>query len=120
RRQISDVWLRARSLLSSYDRRLWVLYLGFVVSSMGFAMGLPFVSLYFHEELGVSMSLVGVYFLVTAVLRSIFQVYAGELSDSIGRRWIMILGQTGGGLVFGVMALAVHAHANFWIASGIL
>ena len=87
---------------------------------MGFAMILPFVSLYFHEELGVSMSLVGVYFLVTAVLRSIFQVYAGELSDRLGRRWIMILGQAGRGLVFAVMVVAVEWHANFWISAGIL
>jgi MFS family permease len=87
---------------------------------MGFAMVLPFVSLYFHEDLGASMSLVGLFFLVTAVLRSVFQVYAGELSDRIGRRWIMILGQAGRGLVFAVMAVAVQMRVGFWIAAGIL
>jgi len=103
-----------------YDRRLWVLNAGFVVSSMGFAMVVPFVSLYFHEELGVPMSLVGVFFLVTAVFRSTFQAVAGELSDRLGRTRLMILGQGTRAVLFGVMALAVHARVNFWAASGIL
>jgi MFS family permease len=109
-----------RALFRSYDRRLWVLYAGFVVSSMGFAMVVPFVSLYFHEELGVPMSLVGIFFLGTAVLRSFAQAYAGDLSDRIGRRRIMIAGQAGRAAFFAVMAWAVHVRLGFWPASGIL
>ena len=57
----------------------------------------PFVSLYFHEELGVPMSAVGLFFLVTAVVRSSFEGYAGDLSDRLGRVRLMVLGQTARG-----------------------
>jgi MFS family permease len=109
-----------RTSLSGYDRRLWILYTGFVVSSMGFSMVVPFVSLYFHEELGIPMSLVGAFFLVTAVLRASFQAYAGDLSDRVGRVRLMFAGQAGRAVLFGVMAAAVAARLNFWAASGIL
>ncbi len=111
---------RARAAARVYDRRLWALYGGFVASSMGFAMIVPFVSLYFHEELGVSMSLVGTFFLVTAVLRSSLQGYAGDLSDRVGRVRIMVAGQFFRAAVFAVMAGAVFLRLNFWIAAGIL
>jgi MFS family permease len=111
---------RARASIASFDRRLWVLYGGFVASSMGFAMIVPFVSLYFHEELGVSMTLVGTFFLVTAVVRSSFQGYAGDLSDRAGRIRIMVAGQSARAALFGVMAGAVFLRLGFWWAAGIL
>jgi len=111
---------RARASIAVYDRRLWVLYGGFTASSMGFAMIVPFVSLYFHEELGVSMTLVGTFFLVTAVVRSSFQGYAGDLSDRVGRIRIMVLGQAARALLFGVMAAAVFLRLGFWWAAAIL
>ena len=115
------LWLgRARASVSGYDRRLWILYGGFVASSMGFAMIVPFISLYFYEELGVPMSLVGAFFLVSAVVRSSFQGYAGELSDRIGRVRLMTAGQAARGVLFGVMALVVFARTGFWVASGVL
>jgi len=114
--------LAASSLagLRGYDRRLWVLCAGFVVSSMGFAMVVPFVSLYFHEELGIPMSIVGVFFLVTAVLRSVFQGYAGNLSDHVGRRRLMVRGQAARTLTFLLMALAIHLDLGFLAAAAIL
>ncbi len=112
--------LGTRAVFRGYDRRLWVLYGGFIASAMGFAMIVPFVSLYFHEELGVSMSLVGTFFLVTAVVRAAFQGYAGDLSDRVGRVRIMVWGQAARALCFAVMALAVYRHLNFWAASSIL
>ncbi len=105
---------------AGYDRRLWVLYGGFVASSMGFAMIVPFVSLYFHEVLGVSMTLVGTFFLVTAVVRSGFQGFAGDFSDRHGRVRIMVAGQSARAVLFLVMAGAVFLHWGFWAASGIL
>jgi MFS family permease len=115
-RLVPEAW----SDVAGFDRRLWVLYAGFVVSAMGFAMVVPFVSLYFHEELGVSMSVVGLFFLATAVVRGAFQGYAGELSDRIGRKGIMVGGQILRGLAFAGMALAVHERLAFLPAAGIL
>jgi MFS family permease len=116
----SNLAARSLSALHGYDRRLWILCAGFVISSMGFAMIVPFVSLYFHEELGVPMSVVGIFFLITAVIRSAFQGYAGNLSDHVGRRHLMVRGQTARAVTFALMAVAVHWRFGFLAAAGIL
>lgn len=111
---------RLRGFIASYDPRFWILFGGFIVSSMGFAMIVPFVSLYFHKELGVPMSVVGTFFLTTAIVRATSQGFAGDLSDRIGRIHLMTWGQAARALVFGVMAVAVFRGAGFWISAGIL
>jgi MFS family permease len=74
---------------SALDKRLYILSLGWVVSSAGFAMVIPFLSIYFHEQLGLSMSAIGLFFGFATVLRALPQPAAGWLSDHIGRVPIM-------------------------------
>jgi MFS family permease len=71
------------------DKRVYILSLGWVVSSAGFAMVIPFMSIYFHEQLGLSMSAIGLFFGFTTILRAAPQPVAGWLSDRIGRVPIM-------------------------------
>ncbi len=111
---------RLRGYIASYDRRFWILFGGFIVSSMGFAMIVPFVSLYFHKELGVPMSVVGSFFLATAIVRASSQGFAGDLSDRIGRIHLMTWGQAARGIVFAIMAIAIFRGAGFWLSAGIL
>jgi MFS family permease len=111
---------RWRRLFGGYDRRLWILFACFTVSSMGFAMVIPFISLYFHEKLGVPMSRVGLFFLASAVVRSIFQGYAGNLSDRLGRVKLMSGGQAALSAVYALTAVAVFRQWGFLPAAGIL
>ncbi|MGC9512972.1 MAG: MDR family MFS transporter [Fidelibacterota bacterium] len=106
--------------LFSFDRRLWVLMLGWFISSLGFGAVVPFVSIYFHTELGVPMSLIGSFFLVAAVLRSSSQIIGGELSDRIGRRRLLIISQANRAAVFIATGVAIAFQAGFWVIAGIL
>jgi MFS family permease len=109
-----------RAPFQGYDRRLWILFACFIVSSMGFAMVVPFISLYFHEKLGVPMSQVGLFFLGSAVVRAIFQGYAGDLSDRLGRVKLMSAGQAALSAVYAAMAFAVFRGWGFLAAASIL
>jgi MFS family permease len=106
--------------IRSFDRRLWVLMLGWFISSLGFGAVVPFVSIYFHTELGISMSLIGSFFLLAAVFRSSSQIIGGELSDRIGRRRLLIISQVNRSLVFLGTGLAIALNQSFWVIAGIL
>jgi len=111
---------RIRRVIRTYDYQLWILFAGWVISSMGFAMVVPFVSIYFYVELGIPMSVVGGFFFVTALIRAVAQILAGSLSDSIGRRKIMIFSQLVRGLVFFGIALTIAYRLPFWSTGLIL
>jgi MFS family permease len=87
---------------------------------MGFAMVIPFISLYFHRQLGVSMTHVGLFFLGSAVVRALFQGYAGDLSDRMGRIRLMSLGQAALSAVYALMAVAVFSGWGFLPGAAIL
>lgn len=94
--------------------------LGWFISSLGFGAVVPFVSIYFHTELGVPMSLIGAFFLIAAVLRSSSQIIGGELSDRIGRRRLLIISQSNRAIVFIATGVAIASNAGFWVIAGIL
>ncbi|MCF7805138.1 MAG: MFS transporter [Candidatus Marinimicrobia bacterium] len=87
---------------------------------MGFAMVVPFISIYFHLELGVSMTVVGSFFFITAIIRAGSQIIAGNLSDSIGRRGIMIFAQIVRGIVFFGVAVSIYFRMSFLATAFIL
>lgn len=94
--------------------------LGWFISSLGFGAVVPFMSIYFHIELGVSMSLIGSFFLLAAVFRSGSQIIGGELSDRIGRRHLLIISQVNRAIIFCAAGIAIAFQAGFWIIAGIL
>lgn len=104
---------KLRQIFSSYDHQLWILFAGWIVSAMGFAMVVPFVSIYFHLVLGIPMAIVGVFFLVTALARALSQIVAGSLSDSLGRRKIMLFAQFVRGIVFFGVAVSIRFRWGF-------
>lgn len=98
---------------SAIDRRVFIMSFGWMVSSAGFAMVIPFLSIYFHEHFGLSMSAIGLFFGFTAVLRSVPQPVAGWLSDRVGRVPIMGGSQILRALTFVGVGYAILAGGGF-------
>lgn len=94
-------------LLKNYDHRLWNLAVGWFTSSLGFALVIPFIAIYFHGE-GMSLTQIGLFFGITAVIRATVQAYGGELSDQFGRYRLMVVAQLCRAVVFIFLAAAVH------------
>ncbi|MDD4052223.1 MAG: MFS transporter [candidate division Zixibacteria bacterium] len=97
------------------DKRVYILSLGWVVSSAGFAMVIPFLSIYFHEQLGLSMSAIGLFFGFTTVLRALPQPVSGWLSDRIGRVPIMGWSQILRSLTFAGVGYAIMTGSGFLV-----
>ena len=97
-----------------FGRDLWILAFGWFVSALGFAASIPFISIYFHSELGLSTTEIGIFFAVIAVVRSLFQVVGGELSDRVSRRGMLIHSQGIRVITFILMAMTIQYNWGFW------
>ncbi len=80
--------------LKRFDRTLWVLVLSQLVTSAGFSLALPFLSLYLHRDRGLAMTVVGAVALANGVVSAASRVVGGDLSDRVGRR-ATVLGAVG-------------------------
>ncbi|HOD66654.1 MAG TPA: MFS transporter [candidate division Zixibacteria bacterium] len=111
---------RSARYLRQFDLNLWILSFGWFNSSMGFSISLPFISIYFYSEFGMSMTEIGVFFGALAFVRSFFQAVGGEASDRIQRRWLLVYSQYARAVSFLAMAASIHFHLGFWATAAAL
>jgi MFS family permease len=100
--------------IHQFEKNLWVLSFGWFVGALGFAVGIPFIAIYFHSTLGLSMLEIGIFFGVIAVIRSLFQALGGEMSDRMERRQILIFSQLIRSIAFMLLALCIFYDLGFW------
>ncbi len=84
-----------------------MLVLGIFVYVAAAALAFPFEGIYLHDELGVSMSVVGLLFGGVVLLVMPLQFLGGHLTDRLGRRPMLILS-----LLMGVLWFAGFAYAS--------
>lgn len=108
------------SFFKRYDYRLWVLTFGWFISAMGFAIVIPFISILFHVEMGISMIAVGTVFSISSVSRALFGLLGGEASDRWGRVRIMGFSLLGRAVSLLLIALLLSRGAGFIPISGLV
>jgi MFS family permease len=99
---------------------MYILSLGWLVTAAGFAMVIPFMSIYFHQELNISMSAIGLFFGFGAILRAVPQPFAGWLSDRIGRVPIMGWSLVLRAITFAAVGYAIMSQAGFFTIAAII
>ncbi|MFP4545474.1 MAG: MDR family MFS transporter [Methanomassiliicoccales archaeon] len=110
----------AVSHYKEFDRRIWVLFFSQLTVATGFSVVLPFLAIYFHEGMGVPMSLVGTVFLVGASMVALGSVIGGEVSDRVGRRKVMLLAIGSRAVAFTLVALVIMTDPNFLAISALV
>ena len=100
-----------------FDRGLWILSLGWLVSAMGFAISIPFIAIYFSREFGWSTLDIGLYFGGLAIVRSIFQAAGGELSDRMPRIRVLIDSQLLRSCAYVLLAASIYLNWGPWWVS---
>jgi MFS family permease len=103
-----------------FDSRIYILSLGWLISSAGFAVVIPYISIYLHDRLGLSMTQVGVFFLVMAVFRSIPQPFTGMTSDRFGRVSVMGWTQVLRCLTFAGVSYVIWEGLGFWPLAAVI
>lgn len=94
-----------RRLLSGFDRRVWVLLLAMMVFRFGQGLYFPFSSIYFHNVVGIPLSLVGVGLAALALASVASSLVSGPLSDRFGRKPLLLASLMGSTATFSAFAL---------------
>ena len=102
-----------------YDKRVWMLFLSRLTMAFGFAIALPFLSLYLHLELGVSMGVVGMIMMIAALTGAATMIIGGELSDRIGRKPLMCGSLFVRAIIFLLIAYFMKVKPDFRIISAL-
>lgn len=100
-----------------FDSNLWILSAGRFVSAVSFALSIPFISIYFIAELGLSITQVGLFFGMMAVIRALFQAIGGEISDRFERRKLMVYAQGIRGIAILMIGVSIATSWGFWPVS---
>lgn len=103
-----------------YDSTVWILFFSRIVVVMGYAIAIPFLSLYLHGQIGISIKIIGAIMAVTSAIGAISQMAGGELSDYFGRKKIMILALSGRTVAFILFAYLVAIGADIYVMSLLL
>jgi len=73
-----------------YSRDIWTMFTTNAVSSAGFSVSMPYLSLYLNNVLKIPMTAVGLILMTSLVIGATVGIYGGELSDRLGRKWVMV------------------------------
>ena len=112
---------RLSLLIPGFDQRVWVLLAAMLVFRFGQGLYYPFSTIYFHNTLGIPLSLVGVGLAALAVASVLSGLVSGPLVDLYGRKPLLLLALSGSAASFLAYAfvggfygyLAVSAMAGF-------
>lgn len=72
-----------------FPRAIWALFATSVINSIGFSITIPYLSLYLHNTLKISMTAVGFLLMSPVLVGSFAGLFGGELSDRLGRKYLM-------------------------------
>jgi len=103
--------------IRQFNKDIWVLSFGWFVSALGFGISIPFISIYFHSKLGLTIAQIGLFFGFMAIVRSVFQAIGGEISDHVQRRHILIYSQLLRSFAFILLAISIYQQWGFFAIS---
>ncbi|MGQ9546809.1 MAG: MDR family MFS transporter [Dehalococcoidia bacterium] len=79
-----------RNAFGRFERGLWVVTAIQFFTVIGLSICMPFLSLYLHQDRGLSMTLVGTILLAGGLCSAVAQPLGGMLSDRFGRRPVLL------------------------------
>jgi len=88
-----------RNFFRRFDRAVWSLALTQLITTAGFSLALPFLSLYLFRDRGLSMSAVGTIMLLAGLVGALGEFLGGDLSDRLGRKPVLL-----GAILFRIFA----------------
>jgi len=95
-----------------YSTDIWIMFATSIITSIGFSVSMPYLSLYLNNVLHIPMTIVGTILMSALVIGATIGIYGGELSDRLGRKWIMVRSLFMRFLIFILMGIAIYEKAN--------
>jgi MFS family permease len=109
-----------RSTVQNQDKRVLVLVFCRGITALGFSVVFPFLSIYLHNVMRVSMTAIGTVFLASSLAGALSALVGGELSDKFGRKRVMVLALIFRAITFFLIGLAVLKSAGFLVIAALV
>ncbi len=87
-----------------YPKQFWLMFAGLIFSTTGTTMIWPFLMIFVSERLALPFTAVTSLMTIKAVVGLLASLLAGSVVDRFGRKWVMVLGLIGNGLVYFLMS----------------
>lgn len=94
---------------------VWLMTVVDMFVTIGFSIALPFLALYLHNERGLSMSVVGMIFLISGLCTAGTNMIGGMLSDRFGRRRLFITITTVSIFAYAALSVLIGVSAPIWL-----
>uniref|UniRef100_A0A7C4TBJ7 MFS transporter n=1 Tax=candidate division WOR-3 bacterium TaxID=2052148 RepID=A0A7C4TBJ7_UNCW3 len=98
-----------------FPKELWGLFATSVISSIGFSITMPYMSLFLNNILHIPMTLVGILLMSAQVIGATVGLYGGEISDRLGRRFIMARSLLGRFFLFVIVGAVISRWQNIYL-----
>lgn len=100
-----------KSLISRFDRQVWGLVGAAIIGVLGTSLVMTFMSIYMYENLGMSMTQVGIADFITTIVGAGAAYAGGAMCDSYGRKKLLIAGLSLQILSYLLISLAIDTNA---------
>ncbi len=111
--QVSSMIRGGLSSFKGFDRRIYAIFVGRIIAATGFSIVMPFLTIYLSTQLGISLTVIGILFLINGIFGSLGQIIGGELSDRIGRRPVMWSAMFLRAMAFIALSVVIALHLGF-------
>lgn len=104
---------KLKQSLTYFDRQIWTLFAANIINVLGTSLINTFLAIYMYEQMGIPMTQVGIGLFVAALIGAIAAYLGGSLSDSVGRKTILITGLGLQVVVYLLFSYAIDAKLAF-------
>ncbi len=103
-----------QDVFGRFDAQIWAITVIQLFTSAGFSICFPFLSLYLYQERGLTMTLIGMVFLIGGLCSAATQMMSGALSDRFGRRRLLLEATGISILLYSGLAVLIGVSAPIW------
>lgn len=103
-----------RNVFHRFEPGIWIITVIQFFTVIGFSICMPFLSLYLHQDRGLSMTLVGTILLTAGLCSAVSQALGGALSDRFGRRPILLMAAFVSIFLYSGLAVLIGISAPVW------
>jgi MFS family permease len=101
--------------LKSFGPGIWAAMGIQAIRATGFSISFTYLSLYLYQQRGISMTIVGLIFLISGIISGVFQVIGGIMADRFGLRRMFVIFQLTETLMFALLAVLIGINAEVWL-----
>ncbi|HXY74923.1 MAG TPA: MFS transporter, partial [Dehalococcoidales bacterium] len=102
-------------LWNNFPPAVWLMFAIDTVMGMTFSIALPYLALYLHDLRSISMSDVGILFLVSGFCTAGTNLLGGMLSDKFGRRRLFLTVSSVSVAFYALLAFLIGTNASLWL-----